>query len=178
MHTDLGSDEWVGYELFIVYQVHEPRKRRKPKVHEHESSNSRIFDGGNRNLPYFICHFQANKVVVTEPLVLCAPGVPSVGTSGFWVYIPAIWFRRKARINGLDGGWSNLEASITTDCLNVEVKECGARVVREHDASEFYQVLNSISPSGRKSFLDLVSANHLRVYGPISKGSFKIKSKL
>jgi hypothetical protein len=48
MHTD----EWKGYALFIVYQVHEHD--------EHESSNSRIFDGGNRNLPHFICQFQFN----------------------------------------------------------------------------------------------------------------------
>jgi Leucine-rich repeat (LRR) protein len=176
MQTDLGSDdEWEGYALFIVYQVH-----------EHESSNSGIFDGGNRNLPYFICQFQVNEVVVTEPLVICAPGAPFVGPSGFWVYIPARWFfERRAR--NIFGGecieWSNLEASITTGSLNVEVKECGAHVVREHDASAFYQVLNSISPngldleSGRKSFLDLVSANLLTVGDPISIGSFEKKKK-
>jgi hypothetical protein len=38
MHTDLGSDEWKGYALFIVYQVHEPdsypKKRRKELVNQ------------------------------------------------------------------------------------------------------------------------------------------------
>jgi hypothetical protein len=139
IHTDLGSDEWKGYAIFIVYQVPEPRKRRKRKV----------VDGGNSNFPYFICQFQVNEVDVTEPLVLCAPGVPCVGVSGFWVYISAMWFFLRRAMNSLGGAWSNLEASITTGSLNVEVKECGARVVRDqHDASQFYQVLNSISPRG------------------------------
>jgi hypothetical protein len=58
--------------------------------------------------------------------------------------------------------------------VNVEVKECRARAIREHDASEFYQVLNDISPSGLdlksgwKPFSDLVSANLLTVGDPIS----------
>jgi hypothetical protein len=156
MHIDLGSYEWEGYALFIVYQVHEPdaypNKRRKRMVHEHESSNSRIFDVGNHNLPYFICQFQVNEVVVTKPLVFFAPGAPFIGPSGFWAYIPTRWFFERRERNSLGGGcteWSNLEASITTGSLNVEVKECGARVVRDqHDASQFYQLLNSISPRG------------------------------
>jgi hypothetical protein len=161
MHTDLGSyDGWTGYALFIVYEFHKPdRNREKQKVDEHGNSNSRIFDGGNPNFPYFVCQFQANEVNLEKPLVLFDQRVPSVEPSGFWAYIPATWFTRRAT-NALDGEWSNLKASITTGSLNVEVKECGARVVREHDASEFYQFLNSISPSGLesggKSFLDLV----------------------
>ncbi|XP_062171839.1 disease resistance protein RUN1-like isoform X2 [Alnus glutinosa] len=178
MHTYLGFDgwnwnewkKWKGYALFIVYEFHEPdRNREKLEVHEHGNSNSRIFDGGNPNFPYFLCQFQANEVDIGEPLVLFDHRVPSVEPNGFWVYIPAWWFWR----NGLAGRWSNLEASITTSSLNVEVKECRARVVHEHDASEFYQVLNSISPSGldlksgRKPFLDLISNNFLEVVGPI-----------
>jgi hypothetical protein len=181
MHTDLGSyDEWEGYALFIVYEFHEPdRNRKKQMVHEHGNSNSRIFDGGNPNFPYFLCQFQANEVDIGKPFVLFDHRVPSVEPSGFWVYIPPRWFRR----NGLDGGWSNLEASITTSNLNVEVKECRARVVHAHDASEFYQVLNSISPtgldlkSGWKSFLNWQEINFLDVVGPISKGSLKKKCK-
>ncbi|XP_062170945.1 disease resistance protein RPV1-like [Alnus glutinosa] len=177
MHTDLGSDEdewdewdeWKGYALFIVYEFHVPdSNRKKQKVHEHGNSNSRIFDGGNPNFPYFVCQFQANEVDLGEPLVLCDHRVPSVKPSGFWVYIPARWFR-----NRFDGGWSNLEASITTSSLNVEVKECRARVVHEHDTSKFYQVLNRISPSGLDSesgwnfFLYLTNDYYLNVIGPI-----------
>jgi hypothetical protein len=137
---------------FMSLTLIQEKKRRKRKVHEHGNSNSRTFDGSNPNFPYFVCQFQANEVDLGEPLVLCAPEVPSVGPSGFWVYIPAEWFWKRAS-NSL-GGWRNLtKASITTGSLNVEVKECGARVVRQHDASEFYQVLNSISPHG----LDLQS---------------------
>jgi hypothetical protein len=60
-------------------------------------------------------------------------------------------------------GRRSLEASVTTSSLNVEVKECGARVVRdENDASELYQLLKTISPRG----LDLPSydvfASYLR----------------
>ncbi|KAE8009666.1 hypothetical protein FH972_006090 [Carpinus fangiana] len=149
MHTDLGSDEWKGYALFIVYQVHEPhtypKKRRKLKVNENGNLNSTTLDSGNPNFPYFVCQFQANEVDIGKPLVLCDLGAPCVGPNGFWVYIPTEWFRRRAR-NSL-GGWGNLEASITTGSLNVEVKVCGARVVLEQsDASELYQVLNSICP--------------------------------
>jgi hypothetical protein len=171
MHTDLGSyDGWTGYALFIVYEFHEPdRNRKKQKVHEHGNSNSRIFDGNNPNFPYFLCQFQADEVDIGKPLVLFDHRVPSVEPSGFWVYISAWWFEW----NGLDGGSSNVKASITTGSLNVEVKECGARVVYKHDASEFNQFRNSISPSGLdlesggKSFLDFITNDHLLVNGPI-----------
>ncbi|XP_059428989.1 TMV resistance protein N-like [Corylus avellana] len=151
MHIDVDRDydsyEWKGYALFIVYQFHEPhtypRKRRKLKVNEHGNSNSTIFDDSDPNFSHFVCQFQANEVDVTESLVLCAPEVSSVGPSGFWVYIPAKWFG-KERNNLVGRGY--LKASITAGNLKVEVKKCGARVVRQHDASEFYQVLNSISP--------------------------------
>jgi hypothetical protein len=178
MHTDLGSDEWKGYAFFIVYQFHEPhnypQKRRKLRFHEHESSNSRQFEDSNCNFPYFVCQFQANEVDVREPLVLCAPRVPSVEPNGFWVYIPAKWFTRR-RVGKSLGGWSNLKASITTGSLNVEIKECGARLLRdEHDASEFYQVLNTISPNGLdlESYEDLFFHLHdgdlgISVHGPI-----------
>jgi hypothetical protein len=171
MHIDLSyyMDERKGYALFIVYEFHEPdRNRKKQKVHEHGNSNSRIFDGGNPNFPCFVCQFQANKVDIEEPLVLFDHRVPSLEPSGFWVYIPALWLWW----NGLDGGSSNIKASITTGSLNVEVKECRARVVYEHDASEFYQVLNSISPNGfdfkRKYSLYSLCRGLLEVVGPIS----------
>jgi hypothetical protein len=189
MHTDLGSyDGWTGYALFIVYEFHEPdRNREKQKVDEHGNSNSRIFDGGNPNFPYFVCQFQANEVDFEKSIVLFDHRVPSVEPSGFWVYITARWFRERSWKRHLDGRLSKrwngqcsyLEASITTSSLNVEVKECRAHVVHEHDASEFDQVLNSISPSGldleggQKSFLD----NRLIVHGPISIGSFEKKIK-
>ena len=64
------------------------------------------------------------------------------------MYIPAWWFILRRVGNSLDDGWRSVEASITTNSLNIGVKECGARVVRdENDASELYQVLNAISPS-------------------------------
>jgi hypothetical protein len=188
MHTDFGSDdEWEGYALFIVYEFHEPdrnkkkkKKKQKQKVDVHGNSNSGIFVG-NPKFPYFVCQFQANEVDFKKPIVLFEHKVPSVEPSGFWVYIPALWFR----MNGLDGGWSNLEASITTGSLNVEVKECEARVVHRHDASEFYQVLNSISPSGfdfksvLQDFSNFVLHYYLAVVGPISSiGSFEKKSKV
>jgi hypothetical protein len=160
LHSDLGSDEyWKGYALFIVYEFHDERKG---------NSNSTTFDGTNSNLPYFVCQFQANGVDVAEPLVLCAPGVHSVGPNGFWVYIPYWWF--------WTSGGGSLEASITTSSLNVEVKECGARVVRdERDASELYLLLNTISPYGLclKSYEHLLSCldkewgQYLFVRGPI-----------
>ncbi|KAE8009664.1 hypothetical protein FH972_006088 [Carpinus fangiana] len=148
LHLELGRYRWLsrpswraGCAVFIVYEFHEPhtthpRKSRKRKFNEHKgNSNSTTFDGGNPNFPNFVCHFQDNGVDVTKPLVLCAPGVPSVGPNGFWVYIPFRWFWPR---------YGFVEASITTGSLNVEVKECGARVVC--DDSELYQLLKTISP--------------------------------
>jgi hypothetical protein len=93
---------WKGYAVFIVYEFHDephtthPRKRRKVKVDERKgNSNSTTFDGGNPNFPIFVCHFQVDGVDFEKPLVLRAPGVPSVGPNGFWVYIPSEWFKRE-----------------------------------------------------------------------------------
>ncbi|XP_059429710.1 disease resistance protein RPV1-like [Corylus avellana] len=176
LHSDFGSDKyrtWKGYAVFIVYEFHEPhtthpRKRRKLKVDERKgnSNSTTIFDGSNSNLPNFVCHFQVDGVDVTKPLVFCAPGVPSVGPNGFWVYIPFQWPRTC---------WSglHLKVSITTGSLNVEVKECGARLLR--DNFELFQVLNTISPralgceSYEKLFSRLCNTNcsYLTVWGPI-----------
>jgi hypothetical protein len=171
------TDEWKGYALFIVYEFHEPdRNRKKQKVDEHGNSNSRIFDGGDPNFPSFVCQFQANEDDIGIPYVLFDHRAPSVEPCGFWVYIPARWLWLCFRFR-------NFKASITTSSLNVEIKECRARVVREHDDSEFDQVLNSISPSGldlksgRKPFLDLVN-NFLFVDGLTSIGSFEKKSEV
>jgi hypothetical protein len=79
------------------------------------------------------------------------------------VYIGNTWFGR----NVFGSRLSNLISS-----LNVEVKECRGCLVRDqHDASQFDQVLNSISPSGldlksgRKPFLDFITDNYLFVHG-------------
>ncbi|XP_059428994.1 TMV resistance protein N-like [Corylus avellana] len=176
LHSYLGSDKyWKGYAVFIVYEFHEPhtthpRKRRKLKVDERKgnSNSTTIFDGSNSNLPNFVCHFQDDGVDVTKPLVFCAPGVPSVGPNGFWVYIPFSWFEPISFFTR----FRSLKASITTDSLNVEVKECGARLVRyKNDASELYQVLNTISPRalGFEDFSRLCKSfgPNLLVKGPI-----------
>jgi hypothetical protein len=168
---------WRGCALFIVYEFHEPdRNRKKQKVDEHGNSNSRIFDGGSPNFPYFVCQFQANGVDIGKPFVLFDHRAPSVEPRGFWVYIPNPWFSTYAFTSSL----SNLEASITTSSLNVEVKECRARLVRA--ALEFGEVLKSIYPSG----LGLIfmhslmnnSLHSLSVKGPTSIGSFEKKSKV
>ncbi|KAE8037435.1 hypothetical protein FH972_010022 [Carpinus fangiana] len=172
LHSDLGEKwTWKGYAVFIVYEFHDephtthPRKRRKVKVDERKgNSNSTTFDGGNPIFPIFVCHFQVDGDDFKQPLVLRAPGVPSVGLNGFWVYIPSSWF------NGRGAG--SVETSVTTSSLNVEVKECGARVVR--DASELDQLLKTISPRG----LDLPSYDviaftrrvTLQAHGPIIIG--------
>ena len=180
VNTDLGSDKYrKGYALFIVYEFHEPhtthpRKRRKLKVDERKgNSNSTTSDGTNSNFPIFVCQFQVNGVDdVTKLLVLCAPRVPSVGPNGFWVYIPIWWFVRRDVGDIILGGCKSIEASITTGSLNVEVKEFGARLVR--DDSELYQVLNTISPCalGSKGYGNLLSLLYSRsallsVMGPI-----------
>jgi hypothetical protein len=188
VHTDLGSDKYrKGYALFIVYEFHEPhthpRKRRKHKVDEQKGNlNSTTFDGDNPNFPYFVCQFQANGVDVGEPLVLCAPGVPSVGPNRFWVYIPGRWFKWYS----LDRSGS-VEASITTGSLNVEVKECGARVVYdENDARGLCSCLKSYE-NDLLSRLDQDWCPDLLVNGPIKsnvigsancQGSFEKKQKV
>ncbi|KAE8037440.1 hypothetical protein FH972_010025 [Carpinus fangiana] len=167
LHSDLGTDidQWrygMGYAVFIVYEFHEPhththpRKRRKVKVDERKgNSNSTTSDGTNSNFPIFLCHFKVNGVDAEKPLVLFAPVVPSVGPNGFWVRIRARQIQRFFS-NRYLGGMRSLGTSITTGSLNVEVKECGARVVR--DQNDAYQVLNTISPRG----LDLQSFENIR----------------
>ncbi|KAE8125040.1 hypothetical protein FH972_019877 [Carpinus fangiana] len=189
LHSDLGEDgidQWrdeMGYAVFIVYEFHEPhththpRKRRKVKVDERKgNSNSTTSDGTNSNFPIFLCHFQLDGVDAAKPLVLCAPVVPSVGPNGFWAFIPAVsielFFWDKLR------GRTSLGTSITRGSLHVEVKECGARVVRyNHDFSELYQVLNTISPRGwdLQSFEDIrYRGSSLRVFGPIIINKSKV----
>jgi hypothetical protein len=188
MHIYLGFDgwnwnewkKWKGYALFIVYEFHEPdRNRKKQKVDEHGNSNSRIFDGGDPNFPSFVCQFQVNEVDFGEPLVLFDHRAPSVEPRGFWVYIPNPWSGE------LSYRFFDLEASITTSSLNVEVKECRARLVR--GALGFGEILNSIYPSGLNfNFMIYcllhnslpVKGHSLSVKGPISIGSFEKKSKV
>ncbi|KAB8915425.1 hypothetical protein FH972_026808 [Carpinus fangiana] len=169
IQANLGSNGYrKGYALFIVYEFHKPHtthpsEKRKVKIDEQKgNSNSTTFDGTHPNFPNFVCQFQyqVNGVDVKKPLVVCAPGVPSVGPNGFWVYIPFLWFIRGSVVNRFLGGRRSVEASITTGSRNVEVKECGARLLRdENDASELYQLLNTISQPalGFESYGNLLS---------------------
>jgi hypothetical protein len=122
MHPDLnGNREWKGCALFVVYEVH-----------EHHKSSYMIFEGAD-----FVYHFKIDKGDLDIPFV---HPVPSIGATGFWVYIPAKWFLEQSKT--LDG-WSYIEALIVSDI--VEVKECGMRLVcSQHDALEFCEALNII----------------------------------
>jgi hypothetical protein len=131
MHPDLnGNREWKGCALFVVYEVHEQK-------------NSNSIEGSDPTLYHFVFHFETDEGRLDIPIVLPVPNFPSVGATGFWVYIPAKWFLEQSKKLG---GWSYIEASILSDSLAVEVKECGIGLVcSEHDALEFCEALNIIA---------------------------------
>jgi hypothetical protein len=76
MHPDLnGNREWKGCALLAVYEVH-----------EHEKSNSMIFEDTDPTLHHFDYHFETDKGHLDIPFVLLVPKVTSVGATRFWVY--------------------------------------------------------------------------------------------
>jgi hypothetical protein len=106
LHSDLGSDEWWEWSgrgmLFLLFmnfmmsltlliQEREEKSRsmsgRGIQILQHLMALILIF-------PTLFVNFKPMELMLKEPLVLCAPGVPSVGPNGFWAYIPAMWFRR------------------------------------------------------------------------------------
>lgn len=139
MQSDFNyENKWMGYALFIVYEVH-----------EHENINFRIFDNSDPTLDLkvlhqFVCHFKTNEGGLKQPKVLLTPKVPYVGPIGFWVYIPYAWFLGQS--NNLDN-WTFIEASITS-IPGVEMKKCGACLLYQQDALEFVDTIGQYSLGG------------------------------
>ncbi|KAG7969826.1 hypothetical protein I3843_07G051900 [Carya illinoinensis] len=133
IHPDLDHkrSKWEGYLHFTIYEVDEL-----------ENSNPRIFKGSHPDPQFveFVYHFETNEGPIKEPLVLRAPKDPSVGLSGFGVYVPANWFLEQS--NNLDG-WSYIGASVKTCSSNVKVKECGA-CLSQQPHSEFCNIPYSL----------------------------------
>ena len=119
--------------MFVVYEVH-----------EHEQSNSMIFEDTDPTLHRFDYHFETEKGHLDIPFILPVPKVTSVGATGFWVYIPAKWFLEQ--YSKKLGGWSYVDALILLDSLAMEmIKVCGIGLVcSQNEALEFYEALNII----------------------------------
>ncbi|KAG7971278.1 hypothetical protein I3843_07G126700 [Carya illinoinensis] len=136
---ELHNSKWKGCALFILYEVHD----------QTENSNDRIFESEFGPYIWFMFNFETDEDPVKRSVSIRAPQVSFVGAIGFWVYISAQWFSE--RWNNLDG-WSYIKTSITTKNVNrgwsgeIEVKECGVRLICSHDASQTFY--NSIGPLG------------------------------
>lgn len=170
---DLTSDDvldvWWGCVLFIVYEVHEfgscQRKRQKRNFNEDGNSDSRIFDGSNRTSPKFDCQLQVNENGPKISLVFCVPEVLSTGLNGAWMFIKLSCFGEPQ--NDLNR-WNYLGASIITNSVNVEVKECGAHLVRYYDLLETAKELSRISLHSLDSeSLKSLCSSSMAVLGPI-----------
>ncbi|KAB1211573.1 Protein SUPPRESSOR OF npr1-1, CONSTITUTIVE 1 [Morella rubra] len=98
--------------------------------------------------------FETNEgPLSTRPLALRVDVESKLGS--IWVYIPAKWFLVRAK--NVDG-WSYLKVSVSAI---FKVKECGVRLVHEHDAQEFYDSITCMYPLGS---LDSEFLQHLYSY--------------
>ncbi|KAG7969805.1 hypothetical protein I3843_07G050000, partial [Carya illinoinensis] len=68
-----------------------------------ENSDPRLFVDSHLDLQFveFVYYFETNEGPLKKPLVLHAPGDPSIGPFMFGVYVPAKWFFEQS--NNLDG---------------------------------------------------------------------------
>ncbi|KAB1211576.1 putative WRKY transcription factor 19 [Morella rubra] len=77
-----------------------------------------------------------------EAVYIGFDGRPTVFTIGLNMGVPANWFLVRAK--NVDG-WSYLKVSVSAI---FKVKECGVRLVHEHDAQEFYDSITCMYPLG------------------------------
>ncbi|XP_035545900.1 uncharacterized protein LOC109003835 [Juglans regia] len=150
MYPTSCGNEWFGCALFVIY-----------KVHELETSNFRSSERSDttldlKDLHQFVCDFETKKGRLKQPLVLNNPKVHFVGPTGFWVYIPYVWFskqsnnpqrkEKKKRSNYKPDRWRYIVASITTGSPGVEVKKLGMRILYGHkDVEEFAESIDRCS---------------------------------
>ncbi|KAG7969810.1 hypothetical protein I3843_07G050500 [Carya illinoinensis] len=130
-NLDNNMSKLEGYLHLTIYEVNEL-----------ENSNPRLFKSSHSYPQFveFVYNFETNEGPLKKPLVLRAPGDPSVGPFMFGVYVPAKWFLEQ--LNNLDG-WSYIRASIKTNSSNVKVKECGARLLCQQLNSKIYNTFVS-----------------------------------
>ncbi|KAB1213411.1 hypothetical protein CJ030_MR5G003516 [Morella rubra] len=122
MHPDLDNKKKVkGCALFIVYEC---------------CSFSSI--------SHFVLGFKADEGPLTRRgITLGAEVFSHLGS--IWAYIPANWFL--VRGENMDT-WSYLKVLVASRTMGVKVKECGVRLVHQHDAMEFYDSITFVYPMG------------------------------
>ncbi|KAB1223314.1 putative WRKY transcription factor 52 [Morella rubra] len=140
LSNELRFIEWYGYPFKSLADSFQPNnliKLRMPNSHI-----ERLWKGVKRS--YFDFHFETNEgPQIIGPLSLSVEVVPYLGS--IWVYIPADWFL--ARVKNVDG-WSYLKVSVRARMKDMEVKECGVRMLHKPDAQEFYDNISSVYPMG------------------------------
>lgn len=83
------------------------------------------------------------------PIVFHVLEVPSFGRNGVWLTIRDICIYFNSRfIHGIVDKREQIQISIETRSLNVEVKKCGAHIIPWSHRQDFHEVLSSISPHG------------------------------
>ncbi|KAG7946358.1 hypothetical protein I3843_14G036800 [Carya illinoinensis] len=145
-YPTLNNNEWMGCALFVIYEVHEL-----------ETSNFRISERSDttldlKDLHQFVCDFETNEGCLKQPLVLNIPKGPFVGPTGFWAYIPYVWFLEQSNIprkiekkKQSNFRPDNIVASITTGSPGVEVKNLGMRIL--YDSKDGKELAETIGRS-------------------------------
>lgn len=137
--------KWIGCAMFIDYEVYGSLSLL---------GLSFLKSHGDSTLPFrssrvhFKCKFETNdRKLPSRCLFFRVPQYRSA--RGIWVYIPAQWFPEQFK--NLDK-LSSITIHITTRCEisgynppEVKIKNRGARLVYEHNGSEFFR---SIAPRG------------------------------
>ncbi|KAB1201096.1 hypothetical protein CJ030_MR0G005094 [Morella rubra] len=142
MHSECDENrKWLGYAMFFLYQSSGGNSLLTPfQVLTCEEDT----DPFSSVCIQFDCEFLTNYPQLPKAYVRGTRPF-GYGTSvGVWAYIPAQWFLK--HFTNLDGlSYITTSISPTFDSYKWKIKECGARLVYPHNASEFYE---SIAPSG------------------------------
>ncbi|KAB1213412.1 hypothetical protein CJ030_MR5G003518 [Morella rubra] len=136
MHPDLDNKRKVkGYALFVVYECCSVLSKSD-----------------------FCLVFEADEGPLTRRQITLGAEVFSP-LGSIWVYIPANWFLVRGK--NMDA-WSYLKVLVASNTMtSVKVKECGVRLVHQHDAMEFYDSITSVYPMGS---MDSELLHHLSCY--------------
>ncbi|KAB1227785.1 Protein SUPPRESSOR OF npr1-1, CONSTITUTIVE 1 [Morella rubra] len=177
--TDVDySRKWMGYALFIVYEVDECRGFNHMKAFNMEFKSHQMcpevycYDK-------FCCLFDTHKSgVSTTNLDLWVPHVSSLGLIGFWAFIPAWWFLENETTSNFDGerfinavfspelqfGCGDPNGCLNPGC-STRIKQLGVRLVYEDDASEFYSTFAPHGAMEEEDFYGTDTLNLITLFG-------------
>ncbi|KAB1222638.1 hypothetical protein CJ030_MR2G010235 [Morella rubra] len=152
-HDVSGDRKWIGYALFVEYEVLDYRPLSAGSL----TSCNEDSDPFSSTISQFVCRVETNeRSFPRKDIYVRTSRLSSDGPLGFWLYIPAQWFSEH---------FQNLDqlSHIKTSDVNfqgsgfLQKRDIRAGLVYRHDASQFY---SSIAPQG----LELEFHRHLPYY--------------